>query len=98
VIQLPREYKLCQNFPNPFNSATVIPLELPQRSHVKLELFNVKGQRLGLPFEHIYDAGWPKIRFNASKLSSGIYFYRITAEGLERGGHYQNAGKMLLLK
>ncbi|HEX7344973.1 MAG TPA: T9SS type A sorting domain-containing protein [bacterium] len=98
VTQLPQEYRLRQNFPNPFNAETVIPLELPQRSRVKLEIFNIKGQQLGLPFEHTYDAGWPKIRWNASKLPSGIYFYRITAEGLERGGKFVDAGKMLVLK
>jgi len=98
VQPLPQAFRLSQNFPNPFNSETVIPLELPQRSHVKLEIFNVKGQRLGIPFEHTYDAGWPKIRWNATKLPSGIYFYRITAEGLERGGKFVDAGKMLVLK
>jgi len=98
VTQLPQEYKLRQNFPNPFNAETVIPLELPQRSQVRLEIFNVKGQLLGQPFEHTYDAGWPKIRWNAAKLPSGIYFYRITAEGLERGGKFVDAGKMLVLK
>ncbi|HEX7344298.1 MAG TPA: T9SS type A sorting domain-containing protein [bacterium] len=98
ITQLPQEYRMNQNFPNPFNAETVIPLELPQRSNVKLEIFNVKGQLLGLPFEHVYDAGWPKIRWNASKLPSGIYFYRITANGLERGGKFVDAGKMLVLK
>jgi hypothetical protein len=98
VTQLPQEYRMKQNFPNPFNAETVIPLELPQRSNVKLEIFNVQGQRLGLPFEHTYDAGWPKIRWNAAKLPSGIYFYRITAEGLEREGHFSAVGKLILLK
>ncbi|HEX7342701.1 MAG TPA: T9SS type A sorting domain-containing protein, partial [bacterium] len=98
VTPLPQEYKIRQNFPNPFNAETVIPLELPQRSKIRLEIYNVNGQRLGLPFEHTYDAGWPKIRWNAAKLPSGIYFYRITAEGLERGGIFVDAGKMLVLK
>jgi len=98
VNQLPQEYKLKQNYPNPFNAETIIPLELPQRSKVKLEIFNVQGQRLGVPYERIYDSGWPKIRWNASKLPSGVYFCRITAEGLERGGMFTDVGKMLLLK
>jgi len=98
ITQLPQKYTLRQNFPNPFNAETVIQLELPQRSKVRLEIFNVKGQQLASPFEHVYDAGWPKIRWNASKLPSGIYFYRITAEGLERGGRFVDAGKMLVLK
>jgi len=93
VTQLPQEFRVKQNFPNPFNAQTVIPLELPERSRVKLEIFNVQGQKLGLPYECVYDSGWPKIRWNASKLPSGVYFCRITAEGLERGGMFTDVGK-----
>jgi len=98
VIQLLQTFRLGQNYPNPFNAQTVIPLELPQRSRVKIELFNLRGQSLGVIHEGIENAGWPRIRYNASALSSGVYFYRVTAEGLEKGGMYQNVGKMLLLK
>ncbi|RJP82626.1 MAG: T9SS C-terminal target domain-containing protein [Candidatus Zixiibacteriota bacterium] len=98
VQPLPQEFRLLQNYPNPFNAETVIPLELPQRSRVKIELFNLRGQSLGVIHEGIENAGWPKIRYDASALSSGVYFYRVTAEGLEKGGQYQNVGKMLLLK
>jgi hypothetical protein len=98
VSQLPVEFKLIQNYPNPFNAETVIPLELPQRSHVKIELFNVRGQNLGVIFEGVENAGWPKIHYNASRLSSGMYFCRVTAKGLERDGKYQSVGKMLVLK
>ena len=98
VQQLPHEFKLGLNYPNPFNSETIIPLELPQRSNVKIEIFNIRGQSLGTICEGIQNAGWPKIHYNASHLASGMYFYRVTAEGLERGGKHQNTGKMLLLK
>jgi hypothetical protein len=89
---------LGQNFPNPFNSETIIPLELPQRSHVKIELFNIQGQNLGLIFEGMENAGTPKIHCRAPQWASGIYFYRVSARGLEREGKYQAVGKMLLLK
>jgi hypothetical protein len=98
VSQLPVEFKLIQNYPNPFNSETIIPLELPQRSNVKIELFNIRGQSLGIIYQGIQNAGWPNISYNASSLASGIYFYQVTALGLEHGGKYQNTGKMLLLK
>jgi hypothetical protein len=98
LTQLPENFHLGQNFPNPFNSETIIPLELPQRSHVRVELFNLRGQNLGVIFEGTENAGWPKISYNASALSSGIYFYRVTAEGLERSGKFQSTSKMLLLK
>lgn len=98
TIQLPQEYKLCQNFPNPFNSATVIPLELPQRSQITLDLFNVRGQKVATLYEGVQNAGWPKIRYDASRLASGMYFYRLIAKGLERGGRHEDVGKMLVLK
>lgn len=98
IQHLPREYGLGQNYPNPFNAETVVPLELPQRSRVKIELFNVRGQNLGAIYDGLQEAGRPKIRCNASRFSSGVYFYRITAEGLERGGKFTDVGKMLLLK
>ncbi len=95
---LPREFKLGQNFPNPFNAETIIPLELPQRSQVQVELFNIQGQNLGTIYKGIQNSGWQKIRLNASRLPSGIYVYRLTAEGLEQGGRFQDSGKMLVLK
>lgn len=98
VNQLPKEYKLCQNYPNPFNAETIIPLELPQRSRIHIELFDVQGRNLGTIYEGIKEAGWTQVRYNASRLASGVYFYRIAAEGLERGGKYNDVGKMLLLK
>jgi len=55
-------------------------------------------QSLGTIHQGIENAGWPKIRFNSSGLASGMYFSRVTAEGLERGGRFTDVGKMLLLK
>ena len=98
VQQLPITFKLGQNYPNPFNVETVIPLELPERSNVKIDLFNIRGQLVGTVFEGIENAGWPKIQYSASNLSSGVYFILINAEGLERGGKFTDVGKMLLLK
>ncbi len=95
---LPQTYALGQNFPNPFNAETIIPLELPVRSQITIELFNVRGQNLGTIYEGVQNAGWPKVRFQAAGSASGVYIYRITAQGLENGGRYQNSGKMLVLK
>ncbi|MFH1736113.1 MAG: N-acetylmuramoyl-L-alanine amidase [bacterium] len=97
-LLIPSEFGVSQNYPNPFNAETVIPLELPQRSRLRLDLFNVQGRNLGRVFEGIKNAGKAEIRYNASTLASGVYFYRITAEGLERDGSYSDVGKMVLLK
>ncbi|TKJ41165.1 hypothetical protein CEE37_05725 [candidate division LCP-89 bacterium B3_LCP] len=98
IAQLPTEFKLHQSYPNPFNAQTVIPLELPQRSMVKIELFNVSGRNLGTICEGIKEAGWPKVHYNAAHLASGLYFYKVVVEGLEQGGSFMDTGKMLLLK
>ena len=95
---MPQYFQLGQNYPNPFNAETVIPLELPERSKVKIDLYNVRGRLIARIYQGEQNAGWPKVHYNASKLSSGVYFYRITAEGLEQGGRFIAVGKMLLLK
>jgi len=95
---LPTEFRAGQNFPNPFNAETVIPLELPQRSVIRIELFNLRGQSLGIIYDGIENAGWAKIRYDASALPSGIYFYRIGAMALERNANVQLVRKMLVLK
>ncbi|MFH1734143.1 MAG: T9SS type A sorting domain-containing protein [bacterium] len=98
VTQLPTEFKLSQNYPNPFNAETMIPLQLPQRSQVRIELFNIRGQRVRTIYDGIESAGLRRISFNAGNLPSGVYFYKINATGLERKGGFQDVGKMLLLK
>ncbi|MBU1652747.1 T9SS type A sorting domain-containing protein [bacterium] len=98
INQLPKIYSLGQNYPNPFNAETVIPLALPQRSKVQINVYNIKGQLVSRLFNGVQNAGHAQIRYNASRLPSGMYFYRVTAEGLERGGRYSDVGKMLLLK
>jgi hypothetical protein len=89
---------LGQNYPNPFNPTTAIPLELPQRSRITIDIFDVSGRKVWTIDAGVQNAGRASIHFNASRLSSGVYFYRVTTEGLERGGKYQEVGKMLLLK
>ncbi len=98
VKQLPQEYRLGQNYPNPFNPTTVFPLELPQRSRVTVDIFDVSGRLVWTIEAGVRNAGRANVHFNASRLASGVYFYRVTAEGLEHGGRYQDVGKMLLLK
>jgi len=95
---LPTEFWVGQNFPNPFNAETVIPLELPQRSALRVELFNLRGQSLGVIYDGIENAGGVKLRHDASGLSSGIYFYRILARELGSGRNLEAVKKMLLLK
>jgi hypothetical protein len=78
---LPSEFSLSQNFPNPFNPATVIQYGLPEQSHVVLEVYNVIGQKVGTLVNENQAAGFHEVRFSGSALPSGIYFYRLTAGG-----------------
>jgi len=94
---LPQEYSLSQNYPNPFNPTTMIHFELPRASEVRIEIFNLLGQRIHTLVEGTkpagrYDVTWDGKNEQGVPLSSGIYIYRLTA------GEYQRTLKMILLK
>jgi len=94
---LPTEYALSQNYPNPFNPSTQFELSLPAASDVRLEVFNVLGQRVRTLVEDFLPAGIHRITFDGLNsdgelLSSGVYFYRVTSES------YTATRKMMLVK
>jgi hypothetical protein len=92
VNTMPTEYNLSQNYPNPFNPTTSIQFSIPKESFVKLSVFNVIGQRIQVLVNQNMSAGNYKVNFDASKLNSGMYIYRIeTAD-------YTSVRKMLLVK
>ena len=76
---VPKDFELSQNYPNPFNPSTIIPYSLPTRSHVTLAIFNTMGQEVGRLVDAEMEPGYHEARFDAAKLSSGIYFYRLQA-------------------
>jgi hypothetical protein len=89
---LPRQFALHQNYPNPFNPFTSITFELPSRTHVSLEVFNVLGQRVGLLVDQSLPGGSHTIGFDGSRLASGVYLYRLQTE------HDEATRKMVLVK
>ncbi len=95
--QTPKTYTLMQNYPNPFNPSTSIVYGLPQPGQVRIVLFNALGQQVKVIFDGYKDAGYHKLLFNASALSSGIYFYRIQADS-PSGKSFVETKKMILLK
>lgn len=97
-IPIPLGYVLRQNHPNPFNPSTIIEFSLPQKSYVRLSVYNVIGQTVS---EWIYpeqNQGNYSITWTPY-LASGIYFYKLEAVSLEHASeHYSQTRKMLLLK
>jgi len=75
----PNHVALEQNYPNPFNPSTTIRYALPQRSHVRLAVFNTIGQQVATLVNEEVEAGYHEVTFDASGLASGVYFYRLQA-------------------
>jgi hypothetical protein len=89
---IPQTYNLYQNYPNPFNPTTTIQFSIPERTNVKLSIFDVLGREIQTIVNDELSAGTYKFNFNANYLSSGIYFYRLDA------GKFSSVKKMILMK
>ena len=89
---IPTSYALSQNYPNPFNPSTTINFALPSPNHVKLAIYDAAGRKVKEVVNRDYEAGDHSVKFDASNLASGIYFYRIEA------GSFVESKKMVLLK
>ncbi len=89
---VPIAFTLEQNYPNPFNPATVIGYQLPVSSEVRLEVYDMLGRRVAVLENGMRTAGRHQVAFDASSLSSGMYFYRIQA------GEFAETRKMMLVK
>ena len=89
---IPKTLSLSQNYPNPFNLETTFEFALPRDTRVSLKIYDLQGRTVAVVVDQEMQAGRYKIRFDASRLSSGVYFYRLAA------GREIRLGKMLLIK
>lgn len=88
----PATYELSQNYPNPFNPSTQIRFAIPEAGIVNIKVFNTLGQEVTTLVSDYRNAGSYEVDFNASNLTSGIYFYTITTN------NFSETRKMMLLK
>ncbi|NIV15947.1 MAG: T9SS type A sorting domain-containing protein, partial [Aliifodinibius sp.] len=100
---IPKTYSLFQNYPNPFNPQTTIKYQLPKPSRVKLEVFNILGQRVITLVNHLqladyYTVQWNGINNSGVKVGSGMYIYRLTAEAADGSETFTRVKKMLLVR
>ncbi len=89
---IPDEYGLHDNYPNPFNAVTTIGFSLPEAARVQLEVYNMLGQKIKTIAEGSYEAGRHEVSFDAGDMATGTYIYRI------RAGSFTDSGQMMLIK
>jgi hypothetical protein len=89
---IPERFSLDQNYPNPFNPSTKISWQSPVSGHQTLKVFDVLGNEVATLVDEYKEAGKYEATFDASKLSSGIYFYKL------QSGNFVETKKMILMK
>lgn len=90
--QVPQRFSLSQNYPNPFNPATTIKFDIAKTSLVKISVYDITGREVGILANEILSPGTYSVNWDAGRVSSGIYYYRITA------GDFVQTKKMVLVK
>jgi hypothetical protein len=90
--QIPVKFALHQNYPNPFNPETKISFDIPENGFTNLKIYNILGIEVAEPLNKLLKAGSHTITFNASNLSTGVYFYKIIT------GDYSDIKQMMFVK
>ncbi|HEX7070058.1 MAG TPA: choice-of-anchor D domain-containing protein [Rhodothermales bacterium] len=90
--EMPTDFRLAQNFPNPFNPATTLAFGLPEAGNVRISVYDLTGREMSVLVDGFMPAGWHTVNFDASALPSGTYLYHMQAES------HMLTRKMTLLK
>ena len=91
-LGVPTKFALDQNYPNPFNPATTITYAVPEASRVRLEVFDLLGRLVVVLVDERRTPGYYEVVFDGSRLSSGVYFYKMTGE------RFSQTKSLMLLK
>jgi hypothetical protein len=89
---LPVQFALYQNYPNPFNPSTTIEFDIPERSNLKLVIYDILGREVETLIDKELEPGKYKLNFTATNLPSGVYFYTLKTP------KFTKTNKMLLIK
>jgi len=89
---VPDKFGLSQNYPNPFNPETIIKFDIPKSEYIKLVVYDISGKEIRTLVDQQLNAGIYEVKFDADNLASGIYYYKLTAEG------FTETRKMVFLK
>ena len=102
IVEIPADYTLYANYPNPFNPETIISYELPEEADVALRIFNVRGQLISTLVDRheaagTYNVSWNGKDSNGNSVAGGLYIYKIIATNADNES-FTMSRKMTLLK
>lgn len=97
AVNVPSEFNLFHNYPNPFNPTTTIRYQIPKRASVLIKVYDLLGREVTTIINEEKSSGEYQVEFNGNDLPSGVYFYVLTAQS-ENGNNFKQGRKMLLIK
>jgi hypothetical protein len=95
---IPKVFALSQNYPNPFNPSTTISYDVPKAAYVKIVIYDVLGRVVASLVDGVQPANKYTVVWNASNVSTGVYFYRMSARSADGSGDFNSVKKLLLMK
>jgi hypothetical protein len=96
--EIPQVFDLHQNYPNPFNPSTTISFDVPKNAQVKLVIYDILGRVVTTLVDEVKAANRYRVVWDASNMSTGFYFYRMTAKAADGSGDFTSVKKLLLMK
>ena len=94
----PATFSLDQNYPNPFNPVTTIEYQLPVDSWVRLKVYDLLGREVETLIDEQQEAGYKTAQFNAGRVASGVYFYRLVAQPASGGSNFSQVKKLIVMR